>query len=156
MQIILMRHGQAQPFQRDDANRALTAEGELQAQQSAAWLINHGYQIDALFVSPYKRAQQTAYFIAQTFDVPITNCECITPDDDALAAFEWLDDLMLPESATIAMVCHMPIVARLAALLTGESLQHVAGFNLAEVHVIDLDVLALGVGKVTARLVPSV
>jgi len=35
-------------------------------------------------------------------------------------------------------------------------LQHIAGFDLAEVQVIDLDVLALGVGKVTARFVPSV
>lgn len=156
MQIILMRHGQAQSFQRDDASRALTAEGELQAQQSAAWLANHGYQLDALFVSPYKRAQQTAYFIAQTFDLPMTNCDCITPDDDALAAFDWLDELMLPQSATVAMVCHMPIVARLAALLTGESVQHSTAFNVAEVQVIELDVLALGVGKVTARFVPSV
>jgi phosphohistidine phosphatase SixA len=41
MQIILIRHGQAEHQSSTDANRALTAEGESQAQQTAAWLVNH-------------------------------------------------------------------------------------------------------------------
>lgn len=152
MNIILIRHGQAESFASDDASRMLTTQGEHQAQQTAAWLLNQGYQLDALVVSPYKRAQQTAYHVAQVFDIPITSCDQITPDNSAQAAFEWLDELLLPESATIAVVCHMPIVASLAALLTGESS---VGFSVAEAQVIQMPMFAADVGKVIARFVPT-
>ena len=155
MQIILVRHGQAESLNSTDAARALTSEGEFQAQQTAAWLVNQGYQIDALIVSPYIRAQQTAFHIAQAFDLPMTICEKITPDDDPIKAFEWLDELSLPDSAVVAVVCHMPIVARLAALLTGESVHHVSGFHLAEAQVFDLSVFALGMATLSTRFIPS-
>ncbi|MCC6373259.1 MAG: phosphohistidine phosphatase SixA [Moraxellaceae bacterium] len=153
MNIILIRHGQAESFASDDASRMLTTQGEHQAQQTAAWLLNQGYQLDALIVSPYKRAQQTAYHVAQVFDIPITSCDQITPDNSAQAAFEWLDELLLPESATIAVVCHMPIVASLVMLLTGESS---AGFSVAEAQVIEMPMFTTGLGKVIARFVPTV
>ena len=153
MNIILIRHGQAESFASDDASRMLTTQGEHQAQQTAAWLLNQGYQLDALIVSPYKRAQQTAYHVAQVFDIPMTTCDQITPDNSAQAAFEWLDELLLPESATIAVVCHMPIVASLVMLLTGESS---AGFSVAEAQVIEMPMFTTGLGKVIARFVPTV
>ena len=153
MNIILIRHGQAESFASDDASRMLTTQGEHQAQQTAAWLLNQGYQLDALIVSPYKRAQQTAYHVAQVFDIPMTTCDQITPDNSPQAAFEWLDELLLPESATIAVVCHMPIVARLVMLLTGESS---AGFSVAEAQVIEMPMFTTGLGKVIARFVPTV
>ena len=155
MQIILIRHGQAESLKTTDAARALTSEGEFQAQQTAAWLVNQGYQLDALIVSPYVRAQQTAYHIAQTFDVPMTICEKITPDDDPKQAFEWLDDLMLPDSAVVAVVCHMPIVARLASLLTGEPIHLISGFDLAEAQVLDMPIFGLGMAKVLAKFIPN-
>lgn len=154
MQIILIRHGQAASLKTTDAARALTSEGEFQAQQTAAWLVNQGYQLDALIVSPYVRAQQTAYHIAQAFDLPMTICDKITPDDDPKQAFEWLDELSLPDSAVIAVVCHMPIVAKLAALLTGEPVHHVSGFNLAEAQVVDLPMFASGMATVSAQFIP--
>ncbi|MCB1659947.1 MAG: histidine phosphatase family protein, partial [Pseudomonadales bacterium] len=52
MNVIVIRHGQAQAQSTSDANRTLTAVGEQQAQKTAAWLANQGYQVDALFVSP--------------------------------------------------------------------------------------------------------
>jgi phosphohistidine phosphatase len=152
MQIILIRHGQAESLKTTDEARALTADGEFQAQQTAAWLVNQGYQLDALIVSPYVRAQQTAYHVAQAFDLPMTVCDKITPDDDPKQAFEWLDELSLPDSAVVAVVCHMPIVARLAMLLRGES---VAGFDLAEVQVLDMPMFALGMASVSARFIPN-
>ena len=151
MNIVLIRHGQAQAQSTSDASRALTALGAQQAQKTAAWFANQDYQVDALFVSPYVRAQQTASYVAQIFDVPLTTCDCITPDDSAQTAFEWFDELNLPASATIAIVCHMPIVARLAALLTGESAY---AFEVAEAQVIELPMFALGMGKIANRFVP--
>lgn len=153
MKIILIRHGHAESFSHSDASRMLTQQGEQQAQQTAAWLLNQGYQLDALMVSPYKRAQQTANAIAQIFDVPITTCDKITPEDSPQAAFEWLDSLLLPQSATIAVVCHMPIVASLATLLTGEPC---AGFYVAEAQVIQMPLFAQNLGKIVARFVPVV
>ena len=130
MQIILIRHGQAESLKTTDEARALTSDGEFQA-------------------------QQTAYHIAQTFDVPMTICDKITPDDDPKQAFEWLDDLMLPDSAVVAVVCHMPIVARLASLLTGEPIHLVSGFDLAEAQVLDMPIFGLGMAKVLAKFIPN-
>lgn len=154
MQIILIRHGQAETLKTTDAERALTPVGEWQAQQTAAWLVNHGYQLDGLFASPYKRAQQTALFLAEAMDVHLTTCEHLTPDSDPLAAINWLEQLELPETSVIALVCHMPIVGRLTSFLLTGSARHDVGFYLAEAKIIDSEALAPGLGKTVAQFVP--
>lgn len=154
MQIILIRHGKAEHQTTTDANRSLTAEGESQAQQTAAWLVNHGYQLDALFVSPYVRAQQTAVHLSQSLDVPITTSELIKPDSELLATVKWLEQLDLPEDAVIALVCHMPIVGRLASFLIDGDVNQGQAFHLAQAKVIELSVLAAGLGQQVADFIP--
>ncbi|PTQ90302.1 phosphohistidine phosphatase SixA [Agitococcus lubricus] len=154
MQIILIRHGQAESQKTTDAARQLTAIGEWQAQQTAAWLLNHGYQLDGLFASPYVRAQQTAYHIGQALDMHMSTTDLITPDSDPTQAIAWLDSLELPETASIALVCHMPIVGRLASYFLAGTTRHDLPFYLAEAKVIELPVLAAGLGKTVTQFVP--
>ncbi len=154
MQVILIRHGQAEHQSSTDASRSLTAQGEAQAQQTAAWLVNHGFQLDGLFVSPYLRAQQTAVHISQALDVPATNCEFIKPDSQPLATVKWLEQLELPEQAVIALVCHMPIVGRLASFFVDGDINQGFAFQLAQAKVIELPVLAAGLGKQVMDFVP--
>lgn len=154
MQIILIRHGQAEALKTTDAERALTSAGEWQAQQTAAWLANHDYQLDGLFASPYKRAQQTAAYVGEALEVHLTTCKLLTPDSDPVALVNWLDQLDLPESSVIALVCHMPIVGRLASYFLTGSAKHDLGFYLAEAKIIDSAMLAPGLGKTIAQFVP--
>ena len=155
MQLLLIRHGEAEPLRRDDASRELTVRGREQARQSAAWGLNHGVVPDGLFASPYRRAQQTAAELSEVLDLPVTTEERLTPDrepDDVLA---WLDSLDLPEDAVLALVCHMPLVARLHRLLC-DGLKDGGGraFHLAEVAVIEAPLMAAGLGKQQGGFAP--
>ena len=154
MQIILIRHGQAEALATTDAERILTPVGEWQAQQTAAWLANQGYQLDGLFASPYKRAQQTARYVEDALDIPLTTCKLLTPDSDPVAMVNWLDQLDLPDNSVIALVCHMPIVGRLASYFLTGSAKHDLGFYLAEAKIIDSVMLAPGLGKTRIQFVP--
>jgi phosphohistidine phosphatase len=117
MQIILIRHGEAEPLKRTDAERNLTLNGLHQAQQAAAWLLNHQYVIDGLFASPYFRARQTAGELANVLEIPVTLTDRITPDRDPREVMAWLESQDLPDEAVIALVCHMPVIGRLASWL---------------------------------------
>ncbi|HEX5277014.1 MAG TPA: phosphohistidine phosphatase SixA [Fluviicoccus sp.] len=153
MKVILIRHGEAEPLRRSDAERNLTLNGLHQAQQAAAWLLNHGFTLDGLFASPYYRARQTAGEIANILDVPVTLTDRITPDQDPRGIVAWLDGMDLPEESVIALVCHMPVVGRLASYLC-EGLEGGTAFALAEVCVIDLPVAAAGQGSRVGGFIP--
>ena len=153
MQIILVRHGEAEPLKRSDADRNLTLDGLHQAQQSAAWLLNHQYSLDGLFASPYHRARQTANEIGNVLDVPVTLTDRITPDRDPREVVAWLESLDLPNDTVLALVCHMPVVGRLASWLC-DGVDGGARLSLAEVQVIEMPVLAVGQGKKVAGFIP--
>ena len=61
MKLWILRHGEAEPHARSDAQRNLTEHGREQVRQAAAHLI--GQSIDTILVSPYVRAQQTAEIV---------------------------------------------------------------------------------------------
>jgi phosphohistidine phosphatase len=153
MQIILVRHGEAEPLKRTDAERNLTLDGLHQAQQSGAWLLNHQYVLEGLFSSPYFRARQTANELSNILEVPVTQTDRLTPDRDPREVAAWLDALELPDEAVIALVCHMPLVGRLAGWLC-DGAEGGGRFSLAEVRVIELQLPAAGQGKAVAGFVP--
>lgn len=58
--IYLLRHGQAEPHNHDDAGRQLTAKGERQSQAAGQALASLGAHVDACLTSPKVRAADTA------------------------------------------------------------------------------------------------
>ncbi|MGE5282394.1 MAG: SixA phosphatase family protein [Chloroflexota bacterium] len=58
--IYLLRHGDAEPGNGDDATRRLTAKGERQAQAAGKALAALGAGVDACLTSPKVRAAETA------------------------------------------------------------------------------------------------
>lgn len=153
MQILLIRHGEAEAPKRSDAERNLTPDGLHQAQLTGAWLLNHRYVLDGLFASPYHRARQTANELSNVLEVPVTLTDRITPDRDPREVMSWLESLELPDDAVIALVCHMPVVGRLAAWLC-DGVDGDRRFALAEVRVIDMPLLGAGQGTIAAGFVP--
>lgn len=150
MQLTLIRHGEAAaPVMGDDTKRPLTERGHLQAEQTADYL-NKIIKPEVFVVSPLLRAQETlAHLHAYFPDVPVVICNAIKPDDDARAAVEWLS--YLPYES-VAVVCHMNVVAHIASILLTESFQP---FNLAEARIYEQAVIAPGLSTQIKSFVPA-
>jgi len=154
MLLILMRHGEAEPYQVNDAIRNLTTRGVAQAHLTSQQVLEK-YQPDLLVASPYVRAQQTmAAFQDKLPLVPLHILDEITPDADPQIA---LDALFLLSSQTaaqcIVVVSHMNVIAYMAGLLLDEDPEV---FGLAEARVFEQSAILLGLSAETARFVPLV
>ena len=62
--LILMRHGQAEPYQTDDAARRLTSKGIAEVQSVAEQLLALDIRPNKILASSYQRALQTAELIS--------------------------------------------------------------------------------------------
>ncbi|WP_300730745.1 phosphohistidine phosphatase SixA [Pseudomonas sp.] len=112
MKLWVMRHGEAEPRAATDAQRELTAHGREQVLRSAAFL--KGQPLDAILVSPYVRAQQTAKLVrdALGFKPALVTVPWLTPDSDPGVALR-----ELPEAGNTLLVSHQPFVGDLISLL---------------------------------------
>lgn len=152
MKLIFMRHGQAAPYCADDAGRDLTEFGRAQVAQSAEQIATE-YHPDVIVTSPYNRAVQTASIVqahiqTQGRNLPLIHLAGITPDDDPGVGLERLDMLLSDlnnndEIRCVLVVCHMPIIARMTAILTGDD---PVSFELAEYRSYEAMVIAGGLG----------
>ena len=149
MKLILMRHGQAEAYKESDSTRQLTEFGYQQAQQTAQYIMDK-YQPNIFVVSPYDRAQQTLTAFTQLApDIEVSIHADITPADDAMSALNNLADV---QGECVLVVCHMPIVAKLAALVTGSTPE---SYALAEARVFEMDIVAADMADEIDRFVPK-
>ncbi|MDO4441249.1 MAG: phosphoglycerate mutase family protein [Moraxella sp.] len=162
MKLIFVRHGQAAPYCDDDAGRDLTDFGRQQAKQTAEFLAGESGSVDVIIASPYNRANQTANIILDELtaagqETAFITVSSITPDDDPQIG---LDDIEYAirhkygtqtDNLTAVIVCHMPIVARMTAILEDSTPSH---FELAECRMLDTEVIAAGLARQVGRFVP--
>ena len=154
MRLILMRHGEAADALYDmhggDESRVLTSRGQQQAKSTAQQILQT-YKPDLFVVSPLIRAQQTQQqFAGLCVGVPVVSYEGIKPEDDPHQALEWLSK---QQAECMVVVCHMNIVAYLAALLSDESPQ---SFALAEARVYEQVAIGLGFSTEIVRFKPNI
>lgn len=114
MKLWLLRHGEAEPCARTDAERALTERGRVEARQSGARLA--GYAPQAILTSPYVRARQTADLVSEQLQnaVPCETVAWIVPDADLREALLQLD--RRTEQALL-LVSHQPFIGELGGFL---------------------------------------
>lgn len=109
-----MRHGEAEPLQSHDLQRALTVQGQQEVKQMARWLATAYASFDYVWVSPYLRTQQTAALVleAQRGACQLQLKPELVPDGSVLAVQNAVD-LLLAEHpfARILLVSHMPLVS---------------------------------------------
>lgn len=156
MKLVLVRHGQAEPYRPEDAERALTENGVAQARQAGAWLQGAlaGEQGAATLVaSPHRRAQETAIAFNVFLRLPLLTLEAITPDADPRRALSALE--AVAGDGSIVMISHMPLVAALESWLVEGVLSGGSPFALAEVRVLELATLAPGVATRIDTFLPS-
>lgn len=110
MELILWRHAEALDTV-PDASRKLSARGEKQAKQMAAWLKPRLQKNTRILVSPATRCQQTAQALELDFE---TSRQLSTDASvaDLIAATEWPTG-----SGAVLVVGHQPTLGRVAALL---------------------------------------
>ncbi|MEN2508720.1 phosphohistidine phosphatase SixA [Stutzerimonas stutzeri] len=114
MRLWLLRHGQAEPKARTDAQRNLTDVGRREVEGAAAPLQDQSLQV--ILVSPYQRAQQTAEIVRQAlgFTGPVETVPWLTPDSDPADAMLYLDRRT---EQRLLLVTHQPLVGALGGWL---------------------------------------
>jgi phosphohistidine phosphatase len=75
--IYLLRHGEAEDGDGDDAARRLTEKGERQARDAGRALAAVGAEIDACLASPKVRALETARLACETLGVEVEVTEAL-------------------------------------------------------------------------------
>lgn len=116
MQLMIMRHGEAEPTFRDDANRKLTTQGFIEAQQGGVWLKQKVDSIDYAIVSPFVRAKQTHEMVASIVTCGYTETSAeITPSGIPSSVHDYIDGLIAsnPNISSLILVSHMPLVTYL-------------------------------------------
>lgn len=133
MQIYIMRHGEAQDFFGqgcvEDSERALSANGEAEAQEMANWFSKMDIRPNQVFVSPFVRAEQTCAIVTSKMAATISTLDFITPLDEAKPVHDFIDGWVSEQCACsehkeeegeniLLIVSHMPLVCYLVAELT--------------------------------------
>lgn len=120
--VILMRHGQAEPYQTDDAARRLTSKGIAEVQSVAEQLLALDLQPGKILASTYQRALQTAELIGGVTgkSSEIEQEALFTPEADPRLAVDYLEAI---EAKTTLVACHMPIVSYMLLLLSQGQVQ---------------------------------
>jgi phosphohistidine phosphatase len=110
--IYLLRHGDAEDGDGDDAARRLTAKGQRQAKAAGRALASRGTEIDACLASPRVRAAETARLACESLGIePEVAAELRGGGFDAVALTAGRGDVLL--------VGHEPDFSAEVARLTG-------------------------------------
>ena len=119
--LVIMRHGEAEPQYLSDSERQLTAAGLAEVSEMAQWLHHHYSAFDQIFSSPYRRTQQTAAVLLQKglSTQSVTVNTDLVPEGNAQQVVDFLDVLYAENpQAKIILVSHMPLVSFLVEAFT--------------------------------------
>lgn len=128
MKLWILRHGEAEARANTDAQRRLTVHGREQVMRTAGYLLAQPLQ--AIFASPYVRAQQTAALVSEAlgFDKPVSTVPWLTPESDMQQVIGELDRLGLEH---VLLVSHQPLVGALVGMLEHGHAQQPAAMHTA-------------------------
>lgn len=167
MRLFIMRHGEAQnPVSHSltsDSERALTKQGQFEAQMMANWLTMVTADIEYLWVSPFLRAQQTCAIVSKSMPIKAEVLDFIIPAGDAKHVHDYIDAFIAnqlegmsdsdnsAQLKPLLIVSHMPLVSYLVAELT--KYQAAPIFATAAIAEIDYDIKAMQ-GKLVRLISP--
>jgi phosphohistidine phosphatase len=148
----LLRHGEAEPSARTDAQRNLTMHGRQQVREAAAHM--QGRALQVVLVSPYVRAQQTADLACEVLGFTGTRqtVAWLTPDSDLRQALRELDSYAFDE---LLLVTHQPFVGALAGLLVHGHRQQPLPMNTASLALLEGGELAAGLMELSLHKHPT-
>ena len=144
--IVLMRHGEAEPYSGQDSLRPLAERGQEQASLTGRWLREQNLPVSHIVASPYLRAQQSAQCVADSLELDVITVRDITPDTSEAAA-----EAALAEHMGAVVCFHQPILGRLLYRWTGQRVS----VNTGACFVLHGDLLAPGWMSLSTQFDPS-
>ncbi len=157
LNLLLMRHGEAESRAPSDAQRRLTDPGRMRVrthcEQMKSRLVESAPGIDKIISSPYVRALQTAQLAQMVLaadppdevsdEVPIEVWEEITPSGrSGLVARK----IAQQDSSSLLIVTHQPFISNLIAYLIGVDSSRRILMQTASIVMIELEVAMPGAG----------
>lgn len=158
MRLFLLRHGQAEPYTIPDETRQLTEKGRLQTAEIAEhYLINVKW--DAIWASPFIRAQQTAQIVLEKIKhahhgsaLQVTTIKGITPDDSPRKALELFSG---HENKSILLVSHQPFLGCLTGLLVYGNVQSAPDIPTSGLIELNMPIIGLGQAEFVSSVAPK-
>jgi len=157
MQILLLRHAEAEPHAASDAMRALTAKGLKQAENVGKFCLKHALVPEIILASPLTRAEETARLVARMLNLPrlVQIQEFLRAGmttERALSGIrgsyiELMKKENSPEKTSIMLVGHEPDFSSLTGALIGGRAESVH-FRKATLVGVTLQELKLGAGTI--------
>ena len=127
LDLVIFRHGEAQPFVVRDEERALTTYGQSRVRKQANLLVDIGFKPDEIVHSPFVRTTQTADICQEVLRAPsIRSDNCLLH-----GGYPEKVPLIFAPAKSLLLVSHMPLVGRLVQYLCPRSEVYglpVAGF----------------------------
>ncbi len=140
IELLLLRHGDAEMAASSDAERALTAHGVRQADAAMMWLARDGWRPQKILTSPYRRARSTARpFCDLWSDLPTASDERLTPDCSPQELVAAVQESGLQR---LLLVAHNPLLSNTAQWLLGSD--SAIPFGTASMALLGADVLEQG------------
>ena len=157
MQILLLRHAEAEQHADTDAARSLTAKGLKQAESVGQYCLKHGFVPELILSSPLTRAEETAQLVARALSIPkLVQIEDFLragmTTDRALSGLrrsfiELMKREKSPDRTSIMLVGHEPDFSNLTGALIGGRAESVH-FRKATLVGVTLQELKLGAGTI--------
>lgn len=117
MNLLILRHGEAQSTAASDPVRPLTVRGRAQVQAQAVAHRHLFAGVEQVFVSPYLRAQQTFQVLREPLDLPgASTANWLMPEADVAQVCE---QLLACNHQSVLLVSHQPLVGTLVGYLSG-------------------------------------
>ena len=123
MIIFVMRHGEAEPYKRDDQSRHLTRFGLTQSEHASKWMskqLNEDTELkqsDLTLVSPHVRTIETLEAVEQFRQSRNkVQTSAVSPDGNAKQAHDLIDGELLQDNDinSLLIISHMPLVSLLS------------------------------------------
>jgi len=149
----LLRHGDAVAAGQDgDAARSLSSNGRRDVARIAEEFARQGWRPDRVFVSPLRRAQETAAILLARIDPPVDpeTLRELVPDYPASSVVSALVERAA--AGHVLLIGHQPLLGQLAALLSGDPETAFPPAGLTRIAL--ADGLVAGEGRIELRLHP--
>lgn len=157
MQLLLLRHAEAEPDAASDAKRTLTPKGAKQAERIGKFCLEHGFVPELILSSPLTRAEETARLVARELNVPkLVQVEAFLragmTSERALSGlreslFSLTKREKSRENVTIMLVGHEPDFSNFTGVLIGGRAESVH-FRKATLMGVTLQELKPGAGTI--------
>ena len=157
MQLLLLRHAEAESEAASDAVRTLTAKGSKQAESIGKFCLQHRIVPQIILSSPLTRAVETARLVARELNSSnlVQIAEFLRPGMTAEHAFSGLREFLIApkkldrhqEKAGVMLVGHEPDFSDLAGVLVGGGATSVH-FRKATLMAVALQELKPGAGRI--------